>query len=302
MENWLKLTNQKIKSHYWIKPFITLALLGLLTWFAPIAPIDPWNLLGPRKIATMILALALIQAFAAALARYLGVRTGALLTGFFGGLISSTATIASLAKRSKNPDNTKSSGEMLIFLSATLAMLFEGITLVVTGVSEVHFSNLLVFFGPIVTALGMIFYQLRKTKNKSATTENTPFQIVPMLKLSVFILGILSVSKIFQKLFGQNGLLIITSLVSLFEIHGSIIANVQLHELKSISIPFLSSLLTISVAASFFSKLFLIWTLGSLRLRNQVIRSTLFLLLSLVVSWIFSMILIEPKALLHHFT
>ncbi len=279
----------KIKVPYWIKPAITLSALGLLTWLAPIAPLDPWNLISPKKISTMILALAMIQAFGSALAQHLGTRTGSILTGFFGGLISSTATTASLARRSKVSSKGHSSGEVLTFLSATGAMLFEGLALVITGTSEVHFSNLLIFIGPIITTFVMIFVQYKKPTERSDTLQSSKFLILPILKLSVFIVAILSLSKIFQNFFGQSGLLVITSLVSLFEIHGSVIANVQLHELEVFSVSLLSSLLAISIVASYLSKLFLIWTIGSPLLRDQAIKRTLYLLFSLAVSWTISM-------------
>lgn len=92
--------NNNLRS--WTKPTMTLISLSLITWLAPVAPLDSWSLLSPKKIATMILALAIIQVLGSALAQYLGTRTGAILTGFFGGLISSTATTASLAKKAKS--------------------------------------------------------------------------------------------------------------------------------------------------------------------------------------------------------
>jgi hypothetical protein len=81
-------------------------------------------------------------------------------------------------------------------------------------------------------------------------------------------------------------------LVSLFEIHGSVISNVQLHELGGISEFFLSSLLAVSVIASYLSKLFLIWTLGSVPLRSIAIKCTFFLFSTLAISWVISIFLI----------
>lgn len=272
----------------WAKPAITLCALSLLTWLAPVAPLDPWNLLSPKKIATMILALAIIQMLGSGFAQYLGIRAGAILAGFFGGLISSTATTASLARRSKAPGEGLGSGGILTFLSATGAMLLEGLALVIVGTSEVHFSNLLIFIGPMLATLIMMFVQYKKFPDRSDAPPRVPFLILPILKLSVFIVAILAVSKVFQNLFGQNGLIVITSLVSLFEIHGSVIANVQLHEAGTVSVRLLCSLLAISVVASYLSKLFLIWTLGTPRLRAQTIKSTIFLFISLALSWMIS--------------
>jgi uncharacterized membrane protein (DUF4010 family) len=273
----------------WIKPAITLTALGLLTWLAPVAPLDPWNLLSPKKICTMVLALAMIQAFGSAISQYLGTRAGAILTGFLGGLISSTATTASLARSSKVSGKGHSPGELLTFLSATGAMLFEGLALVIIGMTDVHYSNLMIFTGPILATLVMIFVQYRKLTERSDESERRSFSILPLFKLSLFIVIILSISKISQAIFGQNGLLVVTSLVSLFEIHGSVIANVQLHELGEISVSLLSSLLTISIVSSYLSKVFLIWTLGSPVLRVCAIKCTLYLFFSLSVSWALSM-------------
>lgn len=268
----------------WIKPIITLLSLALLLWLAPVPPIDPWNLLSPKKIATMIFALAVIQAIGLAMFRYLESRTGALLLGFFGGLISSTATTASLATKSKLGAD-QSSAAQLIFLSSTGAMLFEGLVLVITGVTEIHASHILIFVGPLLTTLGLIVAQYSNHQEQRIDSDTADFQILPLLKLSFFILFVLSISKVCQSLFGQNGLLAITSIASLFEIHGTIIANVQLHESGSVDVEFLCSLLAVSLLASYLSKLFLIWTLGSSNLSRYAIKSTALLLCSLALGW-----------------
>lgn len=165
-------------------------------------------------------------------------------------------------------------------------MLFEGLALVIAGTTDIHLSNLLIFIGPMLATIGMIFIQFRKTNDRSGTSDASTFQILPILKLSIFIVAILSVSKICQNIFGQNGLLVLTTLVSLFEIHGSVIANVQLRDSVSVTVSFLCSLLAVSVVASYLSKLFLISTLGSPMLRSQATKSTLFLLFSLAISWV----------------
>lgn len=250
------------------------------------SPVDPWDLFNLKKIFTMIFALAIIQVVGSVTTHFLGARTGAILTGFFGGLVSSTATTASLARRSQFDRNTDGSKEMLIFLAATAAMLCEALTLVILGTSDVHFSNLLIFIGPLLATLGMIFFRYQRLKDRSALLDRSPFHILPILKLAFFIIGILALSKLGQNLFGNRGLIVLTFLVSLFEIHGSVIANVQLHESETLSISFLSSLLAISVCASYFSKLFLISTLGSSKLRSQAIQSTSILLGALVIGWI----------------
>lgn len=280
---------QATTKSYWMKPIMTLLVMGVLAVLAPVAPIDPWHLLSPKKIVTMIFALAMVQVLGSALALYLGTRAGALLTGFLGGLVSSTATTASLARRSKVLEQPHASGEGLTFLSATCAMLFEALILVVSGTKEIHLSTLLIFILPLVFTVLMIFIQYRDLKMQNSLAESPTFKILPILKLSLFIIGILTLSKVLQNIWGQNGLLVVTAVVSLFEIHGSVIANVQLHDSEAISVPFLCSLLAISVVSSYVSKLFLISTLGSQNLKRHVLKSTLVVFGALAMGWALAM-------------
>lgn len=258
----------------------------LLAWFSPVGPVDPWNLLSPKKIAGMLFALTVIQVMGSVLAQFLGVRAGAMVTGFLGGLISSTATTAALAKRSQSSGQGEVSAEGLTFLAATTAMLFEGAAILLTGTTGIHRPLLLIFLGPIAVSGLMLYRQSRKLPSRALSLEPAPFRVLPLLKLAVFIAGILSLSKVLQNQFGQNGLIVLTFLVSLFEIHGSVVANVQLHDAGAIGVLLLGGLLAISVVSSYLSKLFLIFTMASPLLKRQAARSTLILFGSLLGSWL----------------
>lgn len=264
--------------------------MAFLVWFSPGVPMDPWHLFNPKKVASMIFALTLIQVMGAALASALGTKGGSILTGFLGGLISSTATTASLAKRSKSDHRHGASTEILTFLAATVAMLFEGFALLLSGTREFHFGLSLIFFGPILLTGFLIYRHSSKLENRPLTIDPEPFRLLPILKLGVFILLVLALSKVLQNMFGQAGLVALTFLVSLFEIHGSIIANVQLHETGQAGVRLLGNLLAVSIFASYLSKLLLISTPGSQSLKAEATKSTLFLLMSLLLSWWISVI------------
>ena len=281
----------------WVKPGLILLLMGLAAWFSPTSPLDPWNLINPKKISTMVFALSFIQIFGSAMNQLIGFRAGAILTGFFGGLVSSTATTASLARKSQLKKKSDYTNELLIFLSATAAMLFEGLALFWTGTSDLHLSGLILFLGPLLATGILIFFFSRNRHEAAEEPEEIAFKIIPVLKLTCFIISILALSKILQTILGQKGLMILTFLVSLFEIHGSVIANVQLHESGTISISLLINLLAISIAASYLSKLFLISTLGRKALQKLALKSTAFLLISLLISWLICVLLLSS-----HFT
>lgn len=265
---------------------IALLLVGS---FVSDVTIDPWKLLNPKKILTLMAALLMIQGTSNLVARWLGEKTGAILTGFFGGLISSTAATAAIAKKNKTLEPLQSNHDLLSFLASTVAMLIEGFTLVLLGITDLHLEIALVFLGPVLATMILIFVLYRKTDARRERVENTPFKVTPIIKLTLLIVAMLGVSKIFQSYFGDSGLLVITFLVSLFEIHGSIIANVQLYESNIITANFLGTLIFISLASSYLSKLFLIWSLGRRPFFYQAAKSSLLILFSLVLGWVFSL-------------
>ena len=271
------------------KALVFFLFLSLLTYFLPAKPIDPWGLFNLKKIASLVLVLGGIQAFGALMIKILGRTSGAILAGFFGGFISSTATTAALAKRSKLRGEFENiSSELLVLLAATLAMLLEGMGILFWGMQEFHFSSLVIFLGPASVILGFMVHYSKKANDQTVDSP-TDFQflILPLVKLSAFVFGMLSLSKLLQHLLGKSGLYGMTFLVSLFEIHGSFIANIQLHDQGAFDTKVLATLMAISILASITSKFFLVYTVGSRKLAKEVLKISLILSLVLFLSTAF---------------
>jgi uncharacterized membrane protein (DUF4010 family) len=270
---------------HWAKPIVIISATFLIAWLLPSGPIDPWGIFSLKKAAYMVFALCFIQASGALMIQLVGGRRGSILTGFFGGLISSTATTVSLARKSSEGDGEFVGKELLIYLSATAAMLIEGIALVLLNTSNIHYSLLLIFAGPLVTTGVLIAILVKKIPHRAIKIEDAEIEFLPILGLAAFIIGILSFAKLLQSIFGQSGLVVLTFLVSLFEIHGSVIANIQLQDSGAFGVTFLGGLLATSVAASYVSKVVLVHTIGATELKRKVVKFTALILVSLLVSW-----------------
>ena len=248
---------------------------------------DPWELTNPRKIVQMIFALALIQMVGSCLVRIFEPRAGMVLTGFLAGFVSSTALTAALSKKSHHMTAKNITLESLSFLSATLAMLIQALILLIVGLNQIHTSLFLLFVAPIGMTILLIVIHSRELEGDPFTIKETALiDIAAILKLTVFIAGILALSNFLKNIFGHSGIEILTFLVSLFEIHGSIIANVQLHDAGTIDVHFLGELLTLSLVASYISKLVLVITLGNSFLKKRILLWSIFVLLSLLLSWL----------------
>lgn len=270
----------------WGKPAIVVLAFFLIAYLMPAEPIDPWQIFSLKKAAYMVFALAFIEALGAAAIRLLGNRKGAILTGFFGGLVSSTATTVDLARDSVDAPAEDLGKQTLTFLSATLAMLAEGVVLLLIGTTDIHPQLLLILTGPILAVGVMIVVLTMRIPHRKVANREVQLEILPIIKLAAFIVGILAISKLLQHFLGQSGLLALTFLISLFEIHGSVIANIQMHDAGAFSVEFLGGLITLSVVASLISKLFLLWTIGTPKLRQAAMRYTIALFAVLIVSWL----------------
>ena len=79
-----------------IATFIILPIL-------PDRPIDPWDALNPQSLWLLVLLIAGLSLVGYVLTRLLGTHRGIPLTGFTGGLVSSTAVTLSFARQSHEP-------------------------------------------------------------------------------------------------------------------------------------------------------------------------------------------------------
>lgn len=272
-----------------MKAFIRpiLIFLGMLTvvYFLPEEPIDPWNAIGLKKIATLICAISFIQLLGGEITKYLGQRKGSIITGFLAGLASSTATVASVARASKvSSKNTTS--EILIFISATIAMQIVCLVILLIGNEGLHYSLLTLILTPVVAALIMIYIETKNSADGHEVAKAEKFEVLHVLKLTAFIITTIIISKIAKSFLAESGMVAITFIVSLFEMHGSIVANLQLHDAGEFDVKQLGALLATAIVASYVSKLFLVYTLGSIELRIKVLKYTALSLGALGTGWL----------------
>lgn len=271
----------------WAKVVLVVCGIFIVSYFVPSSPLDPWGLLNLKKFFQLIGSLLLIQISGVLLVRFLGRRHGLLLMGFLGGLVSSTALTASVA-RQHVASAQKTPAEILPFLSATLAMLCEALLFVYLGTSEFRWQLALIFLGPMIFTLISIVFLMRQHLSFPLHVENDKLiDLSGTFKLVIFIMGILGLSKVVQSFAGPVGLQALTFAVSLFEIHGSVISNTQLYEAGDLTLSSLGFLLSISVLASYVSKLFLVITLGSVQFKKYVGYATAGVSVVLTVSYLF---------------
>ena len=148
-----------------IATFVALPLL-------PDKPIDPWGALNPYQLWLLVILISGLSLVGYALTRWLGPGKGALITGFAGGLVSSTAVTVSFSREARtNPENTTAFASGIL---VAWAIMFVRVLVIVGVVNRTLLGPLLVPFVAVAAvaagAAALLFYR-RSMKARPANAQ-----------------------------------------------------------------------------------------------------------------------------------
>lgn len=167
---------------------------------------SPMDVLNPYKIWEMVVLISGISFLGYLLIKMVGARLGIGLSGFLGGLVSSTAVTLSFSQRSRTETSLAKPFALAIIISWT--MMFSRVLLLVLVLNIELFSIL----WPSMLAAGIValvyciylYYQQRVSESGDIQFSN-PFELWPAIKFGLFYAGILIVSRAAQVTLGNTG-------------------------------------------------------------------------------------------------
>jgi len=191
------LSREEVRSavEFTILAFVVFPLL-------PAETVDPWGAVQPRLIWSLVVAVSGIGFVNYVLVkRYQG--RGYAVTGFFGGLVNSTAVVAEMAKRAKGRADLRDLAVGSILL-ANAAMALRNAAVVVVFAPEAA----LVVGAPLgaVTLAGVLIAVLRSDWRTTMEADLTsPFSLRNALTFGGLFLVVLLVSAGAERAFGAGG-------------------------------------------------------------------------------------------------
>ena len=191
------LSREEVRSavEFTILAFVVFPLL-------PAETIDPWGAVQPRLVWSLVVAVSAIGFVNYVLVkRYQG--RGYAVTGFFGGLVNSTAVVAEMAERAKGRADL---GEIAVgsILLANAAMALRNAAVVAAFVPEAA----LVVGAPLgaITVAGIGIAVWRSNWRTTMEAELTsPFSLGNALTFGALFLVVLLVSAVAERAFGAGG-------------------------------------------------------------------------------------------------
>lgn len=237
-----------------------LLMCGLV--FLPDQTIDPWGLFNPRRFGLLVTIIAGIQFCAYIAIRVFGEKLGVNLTGFFGGVVSSTAVFATLPQYVKSHDARirPATGAAIL---ATVGMLVE-LMIILFAISP----KLLAEIAPPVTVMMFIgilcAIALFRIKQKEAviSTPPSPLNIKSVIYLASLIAGMLLIVAVTKRYVGIEGVQVVSFLGGLFELHSVSLATATLYVSGKLTLADARMALLLALLASYLTKFILLWSIA----------------------------------------
>lgn len=231
--------------------------------FLPREAVDPWQLINPRRFAQVVAMIALVQFGGYVAQRVAGARVGLLVTGFLGGLASSTAVFLNLSRTAKeHPDQQRALVGAAMLATASPLVLFAGIVAVTSPLLVPLAGTPVLVAAVCAGVLGLAVDRKRTQRLVRCGDQANPLDVKGVLKLGVLIFGLLLVSALAQRYFGGSGIGIVSLLGGFFELHGVTFAAATMHAGERISDSDAARALLLAVCASILSKVAISWVLA----------------------------------------
>lgn len=193
--------------------YAALKLLLISVVLLPILPNEGYGpyggVLNPYEIWWMVVLIAAISFVGYFAMKIGGARHGAVLTGLFGGLASSTATTLTLSRYAAEGGGVKPLASGIL---AACATMFPRIVAVAYAVNTELGQALMVPFLSMAAityaASGLLWYRSDKEEGEALELDN-PFQLKTALKFGALLVAILLLGKALTSWFDEAGLFLL---------------------------------------------------------------------------------------------
>jgi uncharacterized membrane protein (DUF4010 family) len=245
----------------------TLKLLLISVVMLPVLPdkgYGPWQILNPYHVWWMVVLIAGVSYLGYFAIRIAGNRHGPVVTGAFGGLVSSTAVtlnLARVAKKDQALNNALAAG----ILTACATMFAR--TLLLTSIMNFALFQQILFSMAAMSGFtylsALLFWLKTQTKQEDSgdmPLEN-PFQLGMALKFGAFLSVIMLLSKILQIQFGNAGAYVLAGISGMADVDAIILSMAQMSK-QGLDITVAAHAVFIAVAVNSGFKSLMSWVIG----------------------------------------
>ena len=247
---------------------IALVILPLL----PNRAFGPYAVLNPFGIWLMVVLIVGISMVAYVAYKLLGRRSGTLVAGIMGGLISSTATSVSLARRSRSAPSEVATGAVVIVIASTVVFargLFEIAVIVPSRMGAIA-PPLVAMMLVMVVLSGGLYLTSRRSFAQAAREEGAPSELGAAIVFGLLYAAVLFGVAAAKANFGQAGMFVVAAFSGLTDMDAITLSTAQLVRSGALSADTGWRLVLVGALANLVFKGGLVAVLGAPRLASRV--------------------------------
>lgn len=190
---------------------------------------DPFHVLNPRRIWLFAVLVMSINAAGYIALRVFGARRGLLLAGFFGGFVSSTATIAGMGQRARTGSSLTSACVAAALLSNVATVIQLTVIIVVAAPSMLpSLGPALLIAGITAVVAAAVFFWRSDETNHLQTPQGRPFDPVQALIFAGIVAFAAWVAALLRDWMGTGGMVVAAALAGFADVHAAAIGLAQL--------------------------------------------------------------------------
>ena len=195
------------------------AVAFLLLPFLPDRDMGPWHAINPYNVGLTVVLVAGISFAGYVAAKWVGPGKGLMVTGILGGLVSTTATTAAFARRSR--ETPELAPALAAATVASCAVLFPRLAVMAFVADSAFGSRLLPMIAPMaavaILAAGVSLLLFQRGGTAEVPLKN-PFQLLPAFLFALVYGVVVLAAKGGAETFGSNGVLVAGALAGTVDV------------------------------------------------------------------------------------
>ncbi|MDD5199780.1 MAG: DUF4010 domain-containing protein [Terrimicrobiaceae bacterium] len=252
-----------------IMQFVVLTLIIL-----PVLPqqgYGPHGILSPLRIWLMVVLIVGINLCGYVAYKLFGARTGSLLGGVIGGLISSTATTASYARRTASEQTLAPLGALVIMIASAVSV--ARVLVEIGAVASGSFTGIAPPLAAMLAACCIISAALYLSSGKQAAKmpqPENPAEFKPAFVFGALYAVILLAVAVAEDHFGSSGLYVVAVISGLTDMDAITLSTAQLASTGGVELPTAWRTILVAVMSNFVFKFGIVAALGPRALTGRI--------------------------------
>lgn len=267
--------------------FVSVALL--IVPFLPDVDVGPFGALNPRDIGIRVVLVAGISFCGYVAVKTAGAGRGLLMTGLLGGLVSTTATTAAFARRSR--ETPELSRALAAGTLASCTVMFPRV-MVLAAFGSVAFGSVVAPQLVAMTAVAVVagtagLLAMRRAGRVDVPLKN-PFELAPAVWFAILYSAVVLGAKFAQSWFGDAGLVVAGALAGTTDVDAITLSASRLHATGGVP-GVLAHVVVVAAVSNSIVKSGIAYALGSRdfarRVAGGLLATALAGIVTIVVTW-----------------